>query len=373
MVDSLPLRSADSHVIEPGDLWQQRVPKKFRERAPRIVQGMDSLRGKLPGEWMVCEGIGPQRVAGFAAADVGDPRNRASADERGYEEIRSGGWDPVTRLKDQSVDGVTFEVMYPSMTLPMFGIPDTELQQVVFVAYNDWIAEFASYDPQRMLGVGVVSVDDIDAAVAELNRIASLGLRGAMIPVDPGRPNYASKRYDRLWAAATDLCLPLSMHILTDRSGPGYDRLPFLMTWIGQVHPVQLSITAMLVSGVFHRFPDLKVVSVENDIGWIPHYLHKLNHAFEQFRYLINYDVPATPIDYFHQNVWFTFQDDPIGVNHLEEIGPHQVMWGSDYPHGDSTWPNSRETIASNFEGMPSDFVDQVTSRNVAKLYNLAT
>ena len=366
-----PLRSADSHIIEPGSLWQERLPRNLRDRAPRVVDHVDSLRGKVEGEWMVCEGLVPQRIAGFAAADVEDPRGRADADLRGYAEIRPGAWNPAERLKDQDVDGVGFEVLYPSMALPMFGIPDTDLQYAVFGAYNDWIAEFAAFDPRRMLGIGMVCLDTIDRAVAELERIAKLGLRGAMIAVDPGKPNYGSARYDKVWAAASALQLPLSMHILTRREGAGYHRLPFLMTWMGHTHPVQLSIAAMLVSGVFHRFPELKVVSVENDIGWIPHYLYKLEDAFEQFRYLLGYDLPESPIDYFHRNVWFTFQDDPIGVQHLDKIGTHQVMWGSDYPHGDSTWPESRETVARNFAGMPTETVNRVTFDNVTELYGL--
>ena len=365
------MRSADSHVVEPGDLWQQRVPSKLRDRAPRIVDSVDSLRGPLEGEWLVCDGIAPQRVAGFAAADVDDPRQRAAADERGYGQLLSGGWDPVKRLEDQDLDGVGFEVLYPSMALPMFGIPDFELQSTVFSAYNDWVAEFASHDSTRLLGVGLVSVDDIGQAVAELERIASLGLRGAMIPVDPGRPNYSSGRYDRIWAAACALELPLSMHILTDRAGAGYNQRPFLMTWIRQVHPIQLSLTSMLVSGVFHRFPDLKVVSVENDIGWIPYYLQRLEGSFEQFRYLVGYDFPATPVDYFRRNVWFTFQDDPVGVRNLEAIGLDRVMWGSDYPHGDSTWPHSREAVARNFVGQPRESVEKATYGNLTALYRL--
>ena len=365
------LRSADSHVIEPGDLWQERLPRKLRDRAPRVVDSVDSLRGKVEGDWMVCEGIAPQRIAAFAAADVEDPKTRADADQRGYAEIRPGAWNPAERLKDQDVDGVEFEVLYPSMALPMFGIPDSDLQYAVFGAYNDWIAEFAAFDPSRMLGIGMVCLDTIDRAVAELERIAKLGLRGAMIAVDPGKPNYGSGHYDKVWAAASALQLPLSMHILTRREGAGYHRLPFLMTWMEHAHPAQLSIAAMLVSGVFHRFPNLKVVSVENDIGWVPHYLYKLEGAFEQFRYFLNYDLPESPIDYFHRNVWFTFQDDPIGVQHLEMIGTHQVMWGSDYPHGDSTWPNSRETIARNFAQTPAEVVNRVTFDNVAELYGL--
>lgn len=107
------LRSGDSHVLEPADLWQTRVAAKFRDRAPRLVESVDTARGRLEGEWLVCDGIGPQRVAGFAAADVTDPKWRTAANERGYEQLLSGGWDPVQRLKDQDIDGVAFEVIYP--------------------------------------------------------------------------------------------------------------------------------------------------------------------------------------------------------------------------------------------------------------------
>ena len=372
LADGFLMRSADSHVIEPGDLWHERMPKNLRDRAPRIVDSIDSLRGPVEGEWLVCEGISPQRVAGFAAADVDDPRQRAAADERGYADLLSGGWDPVQRLKDQALDGVGFEVLYPSMALPMFGIPDFDLQSAVFAAYNDWVAEYAGHDRTRLLGVGMICLDDIGCAVKEMERVAGLGLGGAMISVDPGRPNYASKRFDRVWAAACALELPLSMHILTDRGGAGYNRLPFLMTWMRQVHPIQLSLTTLLVSGVFHRFPDLKVVSVENDIGWIPYFLQRLEGSFEQFRYLVGYDSPETPIDYFRRNVWFTFQDDPVGVGNLEAIGVDRVMWGSDYPHGDSTWPHSRETVERNFSGMAADVVERVTSSNLTDLYRIA-
>lgn len=110
---------------------------------------------------------------------------------------------------------------------------------------------------------------------------------------------------------------------------------------------------------------------MENDIGWIPHYLHKLRHGFEQFRYMVGYDAPESPLDYFHRNVYFTFQDDPVGVQHLEAIGTHQVLWASDYPHGDSTWPYSHETVARNFDGMPDEYVQRATFSNLAELYRL--
>ena len=131
------MRSADSQVIEPGDLWQQRLPSKTPDRAPRLVNSIDSLRDHAKGEWLVCEGISPQREAGSAAADVEDPRERAAADGRGSGAIRSRGWDPAQRLRDQEVDGVGFEVLYPSIPLQIFAIPDFVLRAAVATAETD--------------------------------------------------------------------------------------------------------------------------------------------------------------------------------------------------------------------------------------------
>ena len=365
------IRSADSHVLEPGDLWVERVAEKYRDRAPKIVNEVDTKAGRQEGEWLVCDGIGPQRVASFAAADVEDPKWRTEANARGYEQLLSGGWDPAQRMKDQDIDGVSFEAIYPSMTMPMFGIPDSDFQYSVLAAYNDWISEYVGHDPKRMLGIGLICVDDLDRAVEEIARCAKLGLRGIMIPVDPGEPNYADPRYDPIWAAACDHDMPISLHILMGRHGTGLQRTPFLMAYVTQIHEVQVSLAAILVSGVFHRYPKLKIVSVENDIGWIPHFLYKLTHGYDNFRYMIGYEAPKSPMDYMRSNVWFTFQDDPVGCQHLEEIGADQVMWASDYPHGDSTWPYSRETIERNFAGLSADLISKAITRNVANLYGI--
>ena len=137
-------------------------------------------------------------------------------------------------------------------------------------------------------------------------------------------------------------------------------------------HPVQRSLAALLTSGVFDRHPELRVVSVENDIGWLAHFLYRLEHAFAEFRYMVGYESPLSPVEYFRRNVWATFQDDPVGVSTLEWIGADRLLWASDYPHGDSTWPESRATIERNFAGVDPAVVRRVTHDNVAELYDVA-
>ncbi|MEJ2130472.1 MAG: amidohydrolase family protein, partial [Gammaproteobacteria bacterium] len=240
---------ADSHVVEPADLWIEYIDPEFRDRAPHLEQGITRADGtRVEGEFLVCDGIAPQRVATFAAADVDDPRKRAEAGQRGYAQIRQGGWDPKARIADQDVDGVAFEVLYPSMAMPMFSLTDTPYQQAVFRAYNDWVADFVKAAPGRLAGVALISLDDIDAGVAEMRRARDLGLRGAMIWNDPGDGRtYADEGFDPVWTTAADLDMPISLHILTGKQGTGLGTgKPFLADYIALTHPVQVSLTAML-------------------------------------------------------------------------------------------------------------------------------
>ncbi len=367
--------SADSHIIEPADLWTERIERAYRDQAPHIEHEATMPDGSHEvGQFMVVEGAPPQRVAGFAVANV-DPEERAEANKRGYDQIRPGAWDPVERLKDQDIDGISAEVIYPSMTMPYFSLADSGLQQAVFRAYNDWIAEFCSHAPERLIGLALIAVDDIEEAASEVRRAKTLGLRGALIPnsVAPDG-SYADPAFDPLWAAAADLDFPLSMHILTGRhrAAPGPAEEPWLVWYMDLPNPAMRSVTALLCSGVFQRHPNLKMVSVENDIGWLGHYLYRLQHGWDEFRFMLNMDDPTSPNDYFARNIWATFQSDPVGVQTREQIGTDRLMWGSDYPHGDSTWPESRDTINWNFQEVAAADVAQVVQENVTALYGLS-
>lgn len=366
-----PVFSADSHVVEPAELWLEYIDPAFRERAPRLEREIRRKDGtKVEGEFLVCEGIAPQPVASFAAADVDDPRGRAEANRRGYGEIRKGGWDPRARLEDQRIDGVDFEVLYPSMAMPMFGIRDVPFQQAVFGAYNRWAADFAGALPGRLAAIALIGLDDLDWAEAELSRCRDRGLCGAMIWNDPGpERSYADRSFDRFWSAAADLAMPLSLHILTGRAGTGLGSAHFLVDYMTLTHPVQRSLSALLTTGVFARHPRLRVVSVENDVGWLAHYLYRLEHAFQQFRYMLEYRDPRSPLEYFQEHCYATFQDDPVGLRTAEWIGADRLMWASDYPHGDSTWPESRATIERTFAGVDAAAVRRIVHDNVAALY----
>jgi predicted TIM-barrel fold metal-dependent hydrolase len=366
-MDAQKILSADSHVIEPADVWTSRIDRRFLDRAPRVIKHA----GGREGDFFVAEGLRPFPVAGFAVAGV-DPKDFAEKMAGGYPGVRPSAWDPELRIKDQDRDGVSGEVLYPSLAMRLFQMEDGELRAACFRAYNDWLADYCAHRPRRLAGVAMVSLDDPLEGVQELQRAAGKGLRGAMIwGAAPAERPYSDASYDPFWAVAHDLGTPLSLHILTERRG-GSDFQSVMRGYPQLHHAVERSLTEIIFAGVLERFPGLRLVSVENDIGWIPHFLQRLDHAYEKYRYLEKETIANPPSHYFRRQVSATFQDDRVGVVTRHFIGVKSLMWGSDFPHSDSTWPNSLEVIARDFEGVPDDERRLMTSDNVAALYGLA-
>ena len=358
--------SADSHVIEPADVWTSRIEKRFLDRAPRVVK----RAGEREGDFFVAEGLRPFPVAGFAVAGV-DPKDFGERMARGYPGVRPSAWDPVERLKDQERDGVVGEVLYPSLGMRLFQMEDGELRAASFRAYNDWLADYCSHSPRRLAGAALISLDDPADGVAELTRAARKGLRGAMIwGAAPAERPYGDPSYDAFWAAAQELGTPVSLHILTERRG-GSDFQSVMKGYPALHHSVEKSLAEIIFAGVLERFPKLKLVSVENDIGWIAHFLQRLDHSYEKYRYLERNAIPNPPSYYFQRQVAATFQDDRVGVVTRNFIGVKSLMWASDFPHSDSTWPNSRQVIARDFEGVPDDERRMMVADNAAALYGL--
>jgi predicted TIM-barrel fold metal-dependent hydrolase len=366
-MDAQKILSADSHVIEPADVWTSRIEKRFLDRAPRVIK----RAGSREGDFFVGEGLRPFPVAGFAVAGV-DPKDFAEKMASGYPGVRPSAWNPELRIKDQDRDGVSGEVLYPSLGMRLFQMEDGELRAACFRAYNDWLADYCAYSPRRLAGVAMISLDDPLEGVEELRRAANKGLRGAMIwGAPPDERPYSDPSYDPFWAVAHDLGTPISLHILTERRG-GSDFQSVMKGYPGLHHSVERSLTGIIFAGVLERFPRLKLVSVENDIGWIPHFLQRIDHAYEKYRYLEKEPITNPPSFYFRRQISATFQDDRVGVVTRHFIGIKNLMWVSDFPHSDSTWPNSLEVIARDFEGVPDDERRMMTSDNVAALYGFA-
>jgi predicted TIM-barrel fold metal-dependent hydrolase len=255
----------------------------------------------------------------------------------------------------------------------LFRIREAELQCAFFRVYNDWFAEFCRHAPRRLHGLGLISLWDVDAGVAELERCAALGMKGAMIwGGAPADAPYHSPAYDRLWTAAQDLGLPLSLHIV---SGMGEEsRVDFTapaIRYMHMLHEVQRSLSQLVLGGVLERFPRLCIVGAESDVGWLAHWIQRMDHAHARFGAMMDVPLALRPSEYVRRQVRLTFLDDPVGAASLESLGADTFMWGSDFPHTDSTWPNSRAVIEKNLAGVPHEIASRVLCKNAAELYRV--
>ncbi|MGE4651266.1 MAG: amidohydrolase family protein, partial [Myxococcota bacterium] len=349
--------SADSHVTEPMDLWQERLDARFRDRAPCVIENP----AEGPRFLFTAEGTAPFPLAGgFAAGRSGEELKEIFG--KGYEAARPSGWDPVERIKDQELDGLDAEILYPTLGMSTFGMPDAELQRACFHAYNDWVAEYCSHDPKRLYGIGLISLEDLTHVEQDLERIAEQGMRGAMIwGAPPADRPYSDASYDRFWASAAEKSLPVSLHIIASRGSTSsqvaevtgatsFDPGVWYMTVL---HEIQESLARIVFGGVLERFPTLQIVSAENDTGWLPHFMYRMDHCYEKYRAMWAQPLETRPSDYVRRQVWATFQDDPIGPATHEVFGAENYMWASDFPHSDSTFPDSHKWIEKNFAGVP--------------------
>ena len=346
--------SSDDHVIEPPDLWTSRAEPQYKDRVARIVLGVGG-----GDDWWYCDGA---KLMGLGAgAQVGrrfeEPEKLSLMDK--VENTRPGGYIPEEHVKDMDIDGVDVSIIYPTTGLLLYTLTDIEFLTSLFTTYNDWLVEHCKPFPNRLKGIAMLNTDDVASSVWELERCAKMGLVGAMITIYPfeERP-YDSPEYEPLWAAAQDLEMPLSLHITTNRPGPGEPGtvlagaarpgLRYLELMCNVDHWVRASLANIIYSGVFERYPKLRVGSVEHELSWTPHFLNRLDYVYTQ-RALehepYRYKEDMLPSDYFLRNVFHSFQEDALGIRLRDIIGVDNLLWGSDYPHFESTFPRSREII----------------------------
>lgn len=331
-----PLISADSHVIEPLSVWDGLLPEGF---------------------W------GGERDT-FAA--------------------RPGAYDPSARCDEMDVDRVSAEVLYPSVAMKLFGLEDAELQARCFRRYNEWLAEYCAVAPDRLVGIGLVPAYDMDVAEREVAWCKDHGMRGVQIwQVPPPSLPFSSPHYEPLWAACSAASLPLSLHILT---GFGYaaevfglgDQLlaqgvgAFELAITRKLLAVQDAILALVLSGALDRHRDLRLVLVENEVSWLPFFVDQLAYYASRFAGKGPIALERPPAQALADQVYATFFRDPNVSATLACRTGLRLMWSSDYPHGNSTWPNSQAVVAESLADVDAATAAEVTWDNVARLYDLS-
>lgn len=325
--------SADSHIMEPVDLWEKNLTPGLREKFP-----------KFP------------------------PRNTAGE--------KPGGWDPKARIGEMEVDGVSAEVLYPTFGLRLFALEDADVQEACFQIANDWLIDYCKAAPGRLVGIPMISLYNLKNAIKELERCKKAGLVGSLIwQVPPEHLPFTGDYYDPFWEASQDLNMPVNLHILTGFNYSRFDRKgldTYRMTVNQKLADAANTLFDLVFSGVMARFPKLKFVYVENEVGWIPFFVHEWDKYF--VRHSPKAPLPymkKLPGEYVKDQVYATFFSDPAGGRLMEDFGQDTFMWSNDYPHAASTWPHSRDVIARELGHLPKEILRKVVRDNVIKLYDL--
>jgi predicted TIM-barrel fold metal-dependent hydrolase len=373
---SFKLVSADSHIVEPPDLWTKHIDRRFLDRAPRFVRG-----GPEQGDGFVCEGLlrGQQAGVGLVATKrkYANPEVYDFGGPGQWEEVPEASWDPDERIKELDREGIEAELIYTSFGLIMYTIEDREFRYACFRAFNDWLAEFCASSPKRLFGIAMIPTDDVARDVAELERCAKMGLRGAMIAIgQESGEGYQHARFEPLWAAAEALAMPVSLHTAaseTDFTMTGNMFVDFSCGFT----PTMYTVANMIFTGLLDRHPKLKVLSVENDASWPLPILERMDDRWKHDQI---WAPPASgdtitsgrkPSEIFHDQVAATFMRDRTAILSREIIGPRNIMWGSDYPHFDGAWPNSQAVLAAQFAGIPEEDQRRIGRTNAIEFYDL--
>lgn len=362
-----PIISADSHITEPPGTYVDRIDRKFKDRAPRMV------RHDKFGDIFVVDGLDAPIPMGLVAAAGKDPEDIRVSGVL-FEELHRSGWDPKARLADQDRDGIAGEVIYPTVGMLLCNHPDFNYKKACFDAYNLWIAEYCDTHPERLFGCGQTAMRSPEEAIEDFRRIKDLGLRGVMMPGTPQQEDYDSPIYDPVWDAAVDLELPLSFHILTGKSDSlaAPTRGPKMNSFLSIIRGCQDIMGLFVLGGVFERNPKLKLVCVEADAGWVPHYMYRMDHAFKRHRHWLTAGtLSKLPSEYFREHIYLTFQDDWVAFQMTGMCNAKRLMWANDFPHSDSTWPWSQDVLKEHTRFLTAEEKDWILHDNVAELYQL--
>lgn len=368
------LISVDDHIVEHPRVWLDRMPAKWHEMAPQVVELSDkSEQWKFEG---VINGL-----SGLSAVVGTDLRERG-LDPMRFEDMRPGCWDPKARLADMDADGVWAQCNFPNHSGfaggRFYRAKDKELALLCVQAYNDFVIdEWCAVAPDRYIPMMILPLWDIEAAAAEVDRCVPMGFRAIAFPDNPallGEPSFQSGAWDPVFARADEAKLALCMHFGGSGLVPPISKdAPLAATTTLMGSTLFGSMTELLLSPVFHKHTGLKVAYSEGQLGWIPYALQRIDQVWNEYRYFkitpkIN-DV-VRPSELFREHIYACFIDDQVGVDMRHTVGIDNITWESDYPHSDSLWPNSRTTAEKLMANVPVEESKKILETNARVLFN---
>jgi predicted TIM-barrel fold metal-dependent hydrolase len=356
------LIDADTHVNEPPDLWSTRLPKKYLDRAPRM-QRFDE------GDAWILEGVKDPINFGLNAAaglDIGVAKGWVK-----WEDLRAGGYDPAVRLQEMDRDGVDAATLYPTPRLSGANIanPDPEFHLELIRAYNDWLSDYCAHDPKRLGGLMLLPNCGVEHALAEFDRVGGRsGIVGVLLGRYPNGSLQMTAEDDAMWKAASAGQMPVHIHVGLTESMPSAHAAGSIPGDV-RFYDAPKRILQFVMTGVFDRVPDLDVVMVEVDAGWLPYFKQQVGDRYERLGLVATGSLDRHPVAYIEDHFYFTIITDTIAIENRHTIGVDRLMWSSDYPHMGADWPHSWRSINHDFASVPKEERDLMLVGNAQRLY----
>lgn len=384
ILDDLKIIDSDSHWSEPYDLWTSRAPAKYRDRVPQMTERNGKRR------WWFDESIPIGLPIASSVVDrEGNKITGAVFYDFDNDMVHRASFDPEARVAMLDELGIEAQIMYPNVA--GFGnqnflkSPDDALRVLSVEIYNDALVEFQEASGQRVFGMALLPWWDLDAAVREIERCHANGLRGIVTcsnPEEADMPDMAQPHWDPVWQACSDLQMPVNFHIgatignldfFTKSVWPSFGRerrlaLGSVSLFLGNARVVG----NMIYSGVPERFPELKFVSVESGVGWLPFYLEVLDHQMHEAAPNELAELSMLPSEYFRRQFYgcFWFERSTV-LPTVEYVGAQSLMFETDFPHPTCLYPRDDHALVKALEGISPDDIERMMSRNAAELYRI--
>ncbi len=363
--------SADSHTVEPPDLWEKWLERKYLDTAPKLVDD-----GEGGDAWLYMGAKTPEPL-GLVTCVGTHPEELKWKGKKYGVSIHPSCHDGAERLKIMDIDGVDAEMLYPPqramLTFMKNGDKDAHLAGIR--AYDRWLQEgFCAPDPERLIGIFQIPNVGIETSVKELERAKREGFRGVAISAWPAGGDNLSRADDPFWDAAAELDVPVSIHLLLAASQVKAVASPAAAATIGaSAFSLTMPLLIELIfQGVFDRFPKLRMAAVETGVGWIPHFLEMADDRWWRNRHWSKIELKKVPSQYFRDHWLATFIVDRNGVSVRHQVGVENMAWSTDFPHHGNDWPYSRRVIDSLFVGVPEDERRKIVCTNAARFWGLA-
>lgn len=370
-LNDLIIVSPDDHIIEPTNTFEGRVPSKYADQAPHVVNYTNGeqrwvFQGRMMGT------MAPSAVAGRKREELGAEASR-------YSELRPGYYDHKARVDDMNANGVLCSVNYPTLVGfagEMFvRCEDKELALACIRAYNDWhLDEWCAPHPGRFIPLSILPFWDPQLARAEIKRMAAKGARTVCLPENPaafGLPSVHREFWSPIFEALVEENMVVSMHIGT-AGGFNYPSLDVPVDW--QNSMINILVAGALMDWVFspivRRFPTLKISVAEGCIGWVPFLMERADSAYRNHKFWTYQDLgDLVPSDIMKRQFLYCFHEDEVGLKNRHDLGVDLIAWECDYPHADSTWPKSPENLWGLLKGVPDDEINKITHGNALKFF----